>query len=104
MTVVGLALLIYRRGVTPSVFRATTSMNKTMYALLGAVILIGTYNTIIVNLLGTGHDYRGDVSVWFRNVFWFQPDVSLMSSARLAHPAAVGRRSTRSDCMVLLTR
>jgi len=81
MTVVGLALLIYRRRITPSVFRATTDMDKTMYVVIGAVILIGTYNTIVVNLVGAGHDYREDVAIWFRSIFWFQPDVALMSTA-----------------------
>lgn len=84
MTVVGLTLLIYRRRATPSVFRATTVMDKTMYAVLGAVIVVGTYNTLFVNLFGAGHDYREDVSVWFRSIFWFQPDVALMSNAPLS--------------------
>lgn len=83
MTVVGLVLLVYRRRTTLSVFRATTRMDKTMYAVLGAVIVVGTYNTIAVNLLGSGHDYREDVAVWFRSVFWFRPDIDLMGSAPL---------------------
>ncbi|HEY5186855.1 MAG TPA: respiratory nitrate reductase subunit gamma [Actinomycetes bacterium] len=81
MTIIGLALLIYRRRTTLSVFRATTRMDKAMYAVLGAVIVVGTYNTIAVNLLGAGHDYRQDVAVWFRSVFWFRPDTAPMSAA-----------------------
>jgi nitrate reductase gamma subunit len=84
MTVTGLVLLIYRRRMTPSVFRATTVMDKAMYLLLGAVIAVGSYNTIVVNLLGAGHDYRADVSVWFRSVFAFQPDAVLMGAAPVA--------------------
>jgi nitrate reductase gamma subunit len=83
MTIVGLALLVYRRRTTLSVFRATTRMDKAMYAVLGSVIVVGTYNTVVVNLLGPGHDYRQDVAVWFRSIFWFSPDAALMGSAPL---------------------
>jgi nitrate reductase gamma subunit len=81
MTITGLTLLIYRRRTTASVFRATTRMDKAMYVVLGSVIVIGTFNTIFVNLLGSGHDYREDVAVWFRSVFWFQPDAAAMQLA-----------------------
>ncbi len=84
MTVVGLVLLVYRRRTTLSVFRATTPMDKTMYAVLGAVIVVGTYNTIVVQLFGSGHDYREDVAVWFRSIFWFHPDITLMGTAPLS--------------------
>jgi nitrate reductase gamma subunit len=81
MTVVGLALLIRRRRLTPSIFRVTTRMDKAMYLLLGAVIVLGMVNTVGIGLLGPGHDYRGDVSVWFRTIFLLQPDAGLMASA-----------------------
>lgn len=81
MTVVGLALLIYRRRRTTSVFRATTAMDKAMFLLLGAVVLVGTYNTIGVNLLGAGHDYRADVAVWLRGVLTMRPDAAAMATA-----------------------
>ena len=84
MTVVGLALLVYRRRSTPSVFRATTRMDKVMYVALGAVISVGMYNSFVVQLFGAGHDYRQDVAVWFRSVFWFQPDATAMQSAPLS--------------------
>ena len=84
MTVVGLTMLIYRRRSTPSVFRATTRMDKAMYIMLGAVIGVGMYNSFVVQIFGAGHDYRADVAVWFRSVFWFQPDATLMQSAPLS--------------------
>jgi nitrate reductase gamma subunit len=84
MTVVGLVLLVYRRRSTPSVFRVTSRMDKAMYVMLGAVIAMGMYNSLVVQLVGGGHDYRADVSVWFRSVFWFQPDAALMQSAPLS--------------------
>ena len=81
MTITGLLLLVRRRRLTLSVFRVTTRMDKAMYLLLGLVIAVGAFNTIGINLLGPGHDYRADVAVWFRSVFWLQPQAALMASA-----------------------
>jgi nitrate reductase gamma subunit len=84
MTVVGLVLLIARRGLTLSIFQGTTRMDVIMYLLLGAVVALGMYNTIGLNVLGPGYDYRLDVSIWFRSVFLLQPDAALMASADLS--------------------
>ncbi len=84
MTVAGLLLLIARRGLTLSIFQATTPMDVIMYLMLGAVVALGMYNTIGLNVLGPGYDYRLDVSVWFRGVFLLQPDAGLMASADLS--------------------
>ncbi len=81
MAITGLALLVRRRRLTPSVFRVTTRMDKAMYLLLGAVIAVGAFNTLGINLLGPGHDYRADVAVWFRSVLLLQPREALMASA-----------------------
>jgi nitrate reductase gamma subunit len=48
---------------------------------LGAVIAVGMVNTLGVQILGPGHDYRSDVSVWIRGVLLLQPDAGLMASA-----------------------
>jgi len=86
-TVVGLVLLVYRRRTTPSVFRATTPTDKAMYLLLGLVVALGIVNTIGVQLFGlggygsSGYNYRETVAVWFRGIFWFQPDPELMAGA-----------------------
>ncbi len=82
MTVVGLAILIYRRRTVGPVFSATTPMDKVMYAILGAVILIGVFNTLAYSAFGH-YDYREGVSIWFRSIFWFQPDYDLMATAPL---------------------
>ena len=49
-TVVGLAILIYRRRTVGPVFSATTRMDKTMYVFLSAVILLGLWNTVASNI------------------------------------------------------
>jgi len=84
MVVVGLAILIYRRRTVGRVFTVTTRMDKLMYVMLGAVVLLGVYNTVAVNLLNVtgeypgGYNYRETVAIWFRSLFVFSPDTSGM--------------------------
>ena len=79
--VVGLVGLIWRRRTTPAVFRATTRMDKAMYLVLGTVVGLGLINTLGVQLLGGGYDYRETVAVWFRSLFSFSPQPELMVEA-----------------------
>ena len=81
--VVGLAILVYRRRTVGPVFRATTVNDKVMYVVLGAVIVLGIWNTIAGSLLQFGgeYNYRDGVSPWFRSIFTFQPKPELMAEA-----------------------
>ncbi len=87
MVVSGLAILVYRRRTVPRVFQVTTPMDKTMYLVLGSVVLLGAYNTIGVNLLDLpraypdGYNYRETIAPWFRSVFLLDPQPELMSEA-----------------------
>jgi nitrate reductase gamma subunit len=86
VTVVGLAILIYRRRTAGPVFSATTVMDKTMYAVLGVVIALGIWNTVASSAFQFGgheYDYREGVSVWFRQFWSFHPDPELMNAAPL---------------------
>ena len=79
-TVVGMAILIYRRRTVGPVFSATTRMDKTMYVFLATVIVLGLANTVIANVFGH-YDYREGVSVWFRGIFRFSLHPELMAEA-----------------------
>jgi len=79
-TVVGMAILIYRRRTVGPVFSATTRMDKTMYVFLATVIVLGLVNTVIANIFGD-YDYREGVSVWFRGIFRFSLHPELMAAA-----------------------
>lgn len=79
-TLVGMAILIYRRRTVGPVFSATTRMDKVMYAVLATVIVLGLVNTVVANIVAS-YDYREGVSVWFRGIFRFQPDEGLMADA-----------------------
>ena len=82
-TVVGMALLIYRRRTVGPVFSATTKNDKLMYLVLATTILLGLLTTVLTNLVGHGHDYRETVSPYFRSIFSFSPKPELMSEAPL---------------------
>jgi len=82
-TVVGMAILIYRRRTTGPVFSATTRMDKVMYLVLATVILLGLVNTGAANIFGD-YDYREGVSVWFRGIFFFDLQPELMGEAPLS--------------------
>ena len=81
--VVGLAILIYRRRTVGPVFSATTRNDKIMYVLLGLSLVLGLGTTLYYTLTGQAHDYRQDVSPWFRSIFSFRPEPELMSPAPL---------------------
>jgi nitrate reductase gamma subunit len=85
MLVAGLALLIARRFVNGRVRRVTTTMDKVLYAALAAMVGLGMTATVATNLLGDGYDYRETIAVWFRGIFWFQPDAALMAGAPLVY-------------------
>lgn len=78
-TIVGMAILIYRRRTVGPVFSATTRMDKFMYVVLATVIALGLINTAgqVVN----DYDYRLGVSVWFRGIFRGQLHPHLMANA-----------------------
>ncbi|KAA0111833.1 respiratory nitrate reductase subunit gamma [Mycolicibacterium sp. P1-5] len=81
-TLVGIAILVYRRRTTGPVFMATTKNDKLMYVLLVGAIVLGLWTTVVA--IGAGHEaanYRETVSPWFRSVLLLRPDVAAMSAA-----------------------
>lgn len=81
MTVVGMAILIYRRRTTGPVFSATTTNDKIMYVLLATTIVLGLATTVLGNAAAHAHDYRLDVAPWFRSILYFHPDTDLIVAA-----------------------
>ena len=79
-TVVGMAILIYRRRTVGPVFSATTRMDKAMYAVLATVIVLGLL-TPWWPTSSVHYDYREGVSVWFRGIFRFSLQPELMVAA-----------------------
>ena len=84
-TLLGVALLIYRRRTTATVFSATTKNDKTMYIFLVATLLAGSSATLSsAGVIGTEHNYRETVSPWFRSILLLRPDGTLMMASPLA--------------------
>lgn len=81
MTVVGLIGLLVRRFVVRSIRLATSRSDIIMYILLCIPIGLGTAATFTKQLFGEsgGYNYRETISPWFRSLFYFHPDVSLMT-------------------------
>ncbi|MFF4619579.1 respiratory nitrate reductase subunit gamma [Nonomuraea jabiensis] len=84
VTLVGLALLIYRRRATGPVFMATTVNDKTMYAVLAASIVAGVVTTV-AGFVPSDVSYRTTVAPWFRGVFILQPDAAAMRQANVLY-------------------
>ncbi len=87
--VAGLVMLVYRRRRDFRVFLVTTRMDKLMYLVLAAVIGLGVWNTVAVQMFGIGgypggYNYRQSVAVWFRSVAYFSPQPELMAHAPLS--------------------
>jgi nitrate reductase gamma subunit len=83
---VGLALLIARRFVLSERLRiVTTPMDRVLYALLVAETVVGMWQTVAINIFGSGYEYRGTVSVWFRQVFTLSTDPALLMSAPMVY-------------------
>ena len=89
LVAVGLLVLVYRRVSVPRV-RVTTSRTDVLaYVLLTIVIGLGLGETVGVNLLGGGYDYRSTVALWFRGLFLLNPRPELMVSAPPVYQAHV---------------
>ncbi len=83
-TIVGMALLIYRRRSNARVFQRTTGNDKVMYVFLASAIVLGVSASWFASgLFGEGHNYREDVSVWARSILMFQPQPEHMAAAPL---------------------
>lgn len=83
-TLVGLGLLIYRRWTRGPVRMATTRSDKLMYVVLVCAIVAGLTCTLMGGTVsGEEHDYRQNVSVWFRSIWILDPRGDLMLQAPL---------------------
>lgn len=82
-TVLGLAILIWRRRTVGPVFSATTRNDKVMYVILGLVLVSGLAATAVGSRFGgsPAFDYRETVAVWFRSIFALRPDFDAVLAA-----------------------
>ena len=81
----GLVVLVARRVRFRRVRATTSGLDVVVYALLLGIIGLGLVETIWVNGVGGGYDYRSTVAVWFRGLFVLDPRPELMASAPLVY-------------------
>ncbi|MFD7663780.1 respiratory nitrate reductase subunit gamma [Streptomyces sp. NPDC059788] len=80
VTTAGLALLVFRRLCVPAVRAGSLRTDRVLHPLLAATLIAGLAATATTT--GTHpYDYRQGVSVWFRSLFAFDPDVPVMAHA-----------------------
>jgi nitrate reductase gamma subunit len=81
-TLAGTGLLIYRRWTRAAVSKATTVNDKLMYVVLVCALVAGMTCTLMgATPSGEAHDYRQNVSVWFRSIWILNPRGDLMAHA-----------------------
>ena len=74
MVIAGLVLFIYRRWTNPRLKAITSTMDWITLWLLLAIVVLGNINTIVLQ-----HDYRETVAPWFRGLWVFTPNYTLMA-------------------------
>jgi nitrate reductase gamma subunit len=83
-TLIGIGLLIYRRWTRGPVHLATSLSDKLMYPVLVCALVAGITCTLMgATHYGEVHDYRQNVSIWFRSIFIVDPRGDLMLQAPL---------------------
>jgi len=87
MVSVGFVILVFRRRTVKTVFNATTVNDKVMYLVLGLTILFGMWNTLSTAFADAHYNYREGVSPWFRSIFTFTPEASLIAEAPIQFQA-----------------
>ncbi len=78
MVVVGLLLFIYRRLTNDRLKTITTPSDWVTLILLISITTLGLINTLFID-----YDYRETVAPWFRGLWTFTPDYTLMADVPL---------------------
>ncbi|MNO14903.1 Nitrate reductase-like protein NarX [compost metagenome] len=77
-TLAGMLILTSRRFTIKNVRRLSSASDLIVNSLLLFIVFMGMYSTLVTNAVQPEFDYRETISVWFRGLFMFSPDPSLM--------------------------
>lgn len=83
VTLVGMVLLTARRITKQNVRRLSSASDIIVNILLLVIVLMGCISTLWTNATTPDFDYRQTISVWFRGLLIFKPDVALMNDVPL---------------------
>ncbi|MFV9510108.1 respiratory nitrate reductase subunit gamma [Tepidibacillus sp. LV47] len=78
IALVGLVILVIRRMTVSRIRLFTQRMDWVTELVLLLVVFQGVYITVIRNFLIGEFDYRNTIGPWFRSLFTFSPDPTLM--------------------------
>ncbi|MEB7067353.1 respiratory nitrate reductase subunit gamma [Mammaliicoccus sciuri] len=83
VTLIGMVLLTARRITKQNVRRLSSASDIIVNILLLVIVLMGCISTLWTNATTPDFDYRQTISVWFRGLLIFKPDVALMNDVPL---------------------
>ena len=78
-----MVLLTARRITKQNVRRLSSASDIIVNILLLVIVLMGCISTLWTNATTPDFDYRQTISVWFRGLLIFKPDVALMNDVPL---------------------
>lgn len=84
LTLLGMLILTARRFTLRNVRRLSSVSDMAVNVILLAIVSMGMYATLVTNAVQPEFDYRETISVWFRGLFMFSPDASLMKDVPLS--------------------
>jgi respiratory nitrate reductase gamma subunit len=86
VSLIGFIGLVYRRGASDRVRGTTTRMDMFIYLLLTILIVMGCWMTFHHNLVTSSpYNYRPSIGVWWRSLFYLDPNVSAATGAPLVY-------------------
>lgn len=80
MVLIGMILLTYRRVSIKNIRRLSSASDMVVNFFLLVIICMGLYSTLVTNAISPDFDYRQTISIWFRHLFTFNPNASLMTN------------------------
>lgn len=84
LTLAGMILLTSRRFTIKNVRQLSSASDMIVNVLLLFIVFMGMYSTLVSNAIQPDFNYRENISVWFRDLFIFRPDASLMENVPLS--------------------
>ncbi|MNW29866.1 Nitrate reductase-like protein NarX [compost metagenome] len=84
ITLLGMLLLTARRFTVRNVRRLSSASDMAVNVMLLTIVCMGMFATLVTNAVQPEFDYRETISIWFRGLFFLQPDASLMTDVPLS--------------------
>lgn len=78
MTFLGMVILTSRRFTIRNVRHLSSASDMIVNVLLLAIVCMGMFATLVTNAVQPEFDYRETISIWFRGLFIFRVDPTLM--------------------------